>query len=104
MTNSPRACRLDPGALRARWAELLPALVPLATARTAIHGGFRWHFESSADSLASIALTVQAERQCCPFLRFVVVAEPDGGAIVLEVTGPEGSSEFLQGLLGESAP
>ena len=36
--------------------------------------------------------------RCCPFLRFVVTAEPNGGPIYLEVTGPPGTRELLDQL------
>jgi hypothetical protein len=52
--------------------------------------------------LASIAQTVDAERQCCRFLRFTLTVEPDAGAIVLDLTGPAGTREFLAAMLEET--
>jgi hypothetical protein len=42
---------------------------------------------------------VDIERQCCRFLRFQLTIEPGADSIVLEVTGPEGTREFLDGML-----
>ena len=42
---------------------------------------------------------IEPERQCCPVLRFVVTAEPDGGPVWLELSGPAATKEFLRGLL-----
>jgi hypothetical protein len=44
---------------------------------------------------------IDAERRCCRFLRFVVTVEPGDDSICLEVTGPAGTREFLDGLLAE---
>jgi len=51
--------------------------------------------------LTAAAKMIDAERQCCRFLRFVVVVEEDGGDMWLEVTGPEGTAEFLEALTTE---
>jgi hypothetical protein len=38
---------------------------------------------------------VVAERSCCPFFRFELVFEPGGGEILLRVSGPEGTKQFI---------
>ena len=48
--------------------------------------------------LRRIADTLDRERQCCQFLRFQLTIEPAGGAIVLDLTGPEGTRDFLKDL------
>jgi hypothetical protein len=57
--------------------------------------GVRWTFEAEPGLLARIAKVVEAERGCCRFLRFRLELEPDNGAVRLEVTGPQGTTEFL---------
>jgi hypothetical protein len=64
-----------------------------------IANGIRVRF--SCEVLPTIVATVDAERQCCRFLRFTITVEPDGGPIWLELTGPPGTREFLSGLLEE---
>jgi hypothetical protein len=49
--------------------------------------------------LAAVVATINAERQCCRFLRFVLTVEPDGGALWLDITGPPGTIAFLEALL-----
>jgi hypothetical protein len=56
-------------------------------------------FASGTDTVASLGRVVDAERQCCRFLRFVITVEPDGGPVMLELSGPAGTREFLSGLL-----
>jgi hypothetical protein len=99
MSELPITCELTPAEIKARRATLLPGLLARAEERTPLPDGFRWRFTASADCLAAVAETIDAERQCCRFLRFVLTVEPGGGPIWLEITGPQGTSEFLESLL-----
>lgn len=56
-------------------------------------------FRFDAQHLTAIALFVEYERRCCPFLRFVIDQRPEGGAVWLRLTGPKGTREFLQAAL-----
>jgi amino-acid N-acetyltransferase len=94
----PIVCTLQPGELNARAMELLPGLVSRARALTEMDGGYRLEFSATSDVLRAITDAIDAERQCCRFLRFELVVEPDARGIVLEVTGPEGTKDFLDGL------
>jgi amino-acid N-acetyltransferase len=95
----PVACTLPSTELAARRDVLLPALMKSAIDRREVGGGFRYSFEPSSEILQTIARVVDAERQCCRFLRFQLTIEPASGPIVLEVTGPSGTRELLSGLL-----
>jgi hypothetical protein len=96
----PVACTLSPADLAARRGGLLPGLVARAVEAKAIEGGRSWRFDWAAGLLAEIAAVVEAEHQCCRFLRFALTVEPGEGPITLVVTGPQGTKEFLEGLLG----
>jgi hypothetical protein len=85
--------------MTARRAALLPGLLVRAEERTSLDNGFRWRFDVSSELLIAAAETINAERQCCRFLRFVLTVEPAGGSIWLEITGPQGTPEFLESLL-----
>ena len=98
MTDPAIACTLTPEMIRTRRAGLLPRLIARAEARESFPDGYRLRFAPSSDLLTEIARFVDAERQCCLFLRFVVSAEPDSGPVLLEVTGREGTREFLDAL------
>lgn len=99
MRDLPIACELTPAEITARRGTLLPGLLAQAAERMLVLNGFRWRFAASGKFLAAAAETINTERQCCRFLRFVLAIEPDGGPIWLEVTGPEGTAEFLETLL-----
>ena len=99
MKELPIACELAPAALDIRRKELLSGLLALAQERISITNGLRWRFAPTAEFLTAAAKTIDAERQCCRFLKFVLTVEPDAGDMWLEITGPEGTAEFLNSLL-----
>jgi hypothetical protein len=99
----PIACSLTPEAVRARRGDLLPGLFDRAEAVERLENGMRLRFTASGELLQAIAATVDAERQCCRFLRFDVGIEPDGGPIWLTLTGPAGTAEFLDALVQPEA-
>jgi hypothetical protein len=93
----PVVCTLTPEALATRKAGQLSALIGRVEAREEAADGWRLRF--SAEAWPAIAQTIEAERQCCRFLRFEITVEPDAGPIWLSLTGPPGTHEFLSGLL-----
>lgn len=92
--SQPIICSLTPGAFRARREGLLSDLLKRAQSREARPLGHRLQFKPADDTLALIAQTIATERECCRFLRFSITLEPDGGPILLELTGPPGTREF----------
>lgn len=95
----PIACELTPAELEARRAGLLPGLLAEAKERISLSNGFRWRFSPSTEVLMAAVKTIDAERQCCRFLKFGLTIEPDGGDVWLEVTGPDGTTAFLSHLM-----
>ena len=102
MVDLPVACSLGPEALKARRQNLLKGLRDRAEERHELSNGYGLRFSAQGDVLLSIARTIDAERQCCRFLRFTVTVEPDAGAIILELTGPAGTREFLAAMFDET--
>ena len=98
MPDLPIVCTLTPDALRARREGLLTELVRQSTGHEPLPEGLRLRF-ASAETLASIARAVEAERHCCRFLRFTITVEPDDGPLTLDLTGPQGTREFVVALL-----
>jgi hypothetical protein len=97
----PIACELTPAELEARRQGLLAGLLAQAAESIPLRNGFRWRFAPSSEVLMTAVKTIDAERQCCRFLRFELIVEPDAGHVWLEVTGPEGTKEFIATLLNE---
>ena len=101
MKELPIACELTPAEIAARREGLLPGLLALAQERVTIGNGLRWRFAPSAEFLTAAAKTIDAERQCCRFMKFLLTVEPDSGDMWLEITGPPGTAEFLNTLMSE---
>ena len=99
MADLPIVCTLSPPALAARRQGLLLDLLRRAEDQQDLPEGRRLRFSADDDVLAAIVNTVNAERQCCRFLRFQITVEPDGGPIWLELSGPAGTQDFLSALL-----
>ena len=102
MPDPPIACSLDPASMAARRAGLLADLLRQARTRDDLADGMRLTFEPSSTTLDVIARTIDAERQCCRFLRFELAVEPDLGRFVLELTGPPGTGDFLRDLVNSA--
>ena len=60
-----------------------------------LENGFSYQLPAVEESLAELAILVNLERQCCPFLRLSIIVEPGNGPIWLELTGPPGTKDFL---------
>ena len=99
MPDLPIVCALTPDALRARREGLLTELLRQSTGHELLPEGLRLRFAASAETLASVARAVEAERHCCRFLRFMITVEPDERPLTLELTGPQGTREFVVALL-----
>jgi hypothetical protein len=104
MTDLPIACTLEPGELNERRTGVLARLAADAVDARELEGGYALTFAPDAGRVAKIAEVVDLERHCCAFLRFRLTVEPAGGAIVLEMTGPDGTADFLRALFSDARP
>jgi hypothetical protein len=102
VTDPPIACTLTPGELRAGAADLLPGLAASADRRSMLPRGIRLEFAPRAATLRRIGEVIARERRCCRFLSFRLDTRTATGEIALDITGPEGTPDFLVALLGES--
>lgn len=96
----PIACSLSNSQLRERRDGPLASLSASADQREWIESGARLRFPGDRDVIALLRQVVDAERDCCRFLRFRVTYEPDLGPVELEITGPPGTRAFLEAILG----
>ena len=59
---------------------------------------------SGPDLIAKLSEFISLEKLCCPFLKFVIEVEAEGGPVWLRLTGREGVKAFIReeinGLLG----
>ena len=89
----PMACTLSVGERPARQ-EMISRIGQAVQEVQERDSGYTYRFASD-DLLPEIIRMIQAERQCCAFLRFRLSFEPGTGPFWLEITGPEGTKEFL---------
>ena len=99
MTNLPIACTLTSSELQERRRTVLEQFRQAVIQATELEDGFSYSTAAEATSLRDLVTLIELERQCCPFLRFRLTFEPDGGPWLLELTGPPGTKEFLADLL-----
>ena len=66
--------------------------------------GYAFRLPGGQDLITRAAEFISLERLCCPFLRFALEVEPEGGDVWLRLTGREGVKAFVReevsGLLG----
>jgi hypothetical protein len=99
MAELPIVCTLGPDALNARRQGLLTHLLQRSSSQELLPDGLRLRFAPSRDTLSRITEAIEAERHCCRFLRFSLTVEPDEGQFTLDLTGPQGTREFVAALL-----
>lgn len=94
----PIVCELIPEAVRARRARLLPGLAARSERKEDTPNGYRLTFPASSDTLRAITEVIDAERQCCRWLRFDLTVLASEGSMTLTLSGPPGAREFLSAL------
>jgi hypothetical protein len=92
----PVACCLSDKELRVREATLLAEFKALVNATEELADGYSFRLPGDKKSFALIAEILIVERECCPFLRFQLTAEPAMGPLKLLITGPSGTKVFLK--------
>jgi hypothetical protein len=101
MNSQPVACTLTADQRRCESEALLPGLSTRADATEWTPSGVRFSFIASSDTLEAILNVIDRERKCCTFLDFHLTIPAASGPFVLELTGPEGTREFLGELLAQ---
>jgi len=95
----PVACCLSNEELRTREATLLAQFKSALLTTEALADGYLFRVPGDKKCLAVAAELIAAERECCPFLRFELTAEPAMGPVTVRMTGPAGTKEFLKSIL-----
>ena len=85
--------------LRERRRTVLDSIRESAIDITAIEEGYSYRFNPTSEVLSQLSNLVDLERQCCQFLTFKIVIEPQQ-PIKLEVTGPPESRAAIADFFG----
>lgn len=101
--DSPIACDLSAFSDSEREAHLIDSQRLFAQVRSVRHlsNGLAFQLPNDAETLPQAARFMADERRCCPFFRFTLDVEPDGGPMWLSLSGREGVKEFLQAEFAE---
>jgi hypothetical protein len=94
----PIACNLTDPEFQKRRTVLLKTFRGVVLETKELDDGYAYRFPSETHRIAELAQLIAFERECCPFLQFNLRLEPANGPIWLELTGPEGTKDFLVGL------
>lgn len=96
--DTPIACLLTSEELRTREATLLAQFRSAVVSTEDLANGYAFRVPGDAKSVVVTAELIAAERECCPFLTFEFAAYPKMGPVVVRMTGPNGTKEFLRGV------
>ena len=97
--NAPIACSLTSAELRDREAKLLAQFRSGIVTVDELGEGYAFQLPGDRKWITLAAELIAAERECCPFLTFEMVAGPGPEAIVLRVFGPAGAKELVKNML-----
>ncbi len=95
----PIACCLTSAELREREATLLVQFRSAVIETEELQEGYAFRLPGDGEWIGLIAELIAAERECCPFLTFELVAQPNMGPVIVRVTGPAGGKEFVRAIL-----
>jgi hypothetical protein len=95
----PTVCTLTPAEFRDREATILAQFRSAVIETEELQEGYAFRLPGDCQSLGLIAELIVAERECCPFLAFEVSALPNMGTVIVRVSGPAGTKEFLKSVL-----
>jgi len=95
----PIVCALTETELRERRRTVLDSVRASAIDIAPILNGYSYRFAPTSEVLAQLSSLVDLERQCCGFLTFRIVVEPQQ-PIALEVTGPPEARAMITDFFG----
>jgi hypothetical protein len=95
----PIACCLTSAELRERDATLLAQFRSAVIGTEELRDGYAFRVPGDGKWIAIIAKMIVVERECCRFLTFELVAQPNMGPVIVRVAGPAGTKEFLKTVL-----
>jgi len=92
----PVACALTAPELQERRQTVLQKVRRAVRDVRELEDGYAYSFPLDGEWLRELAGMIDLERQCCPFLSFRLTVEESKRLLLLEMTGPEGTKDFLQ--------
>jgi hypothetical protein len=97
--SEPIACSLTIAEFRDREATLLAQFKSAVIETEELQNGYAFRLPGDGERIRLVTELIVAERECCPFLAFEVAALRNMGPVIVRMTGPAGTTEFLKALL-----
>ena|SRR5579883_1397798 len=97
----PVACSLSDAEKRQREALVLSEFRNCVTATEELGEGYAFRFPCDPRWLTLASELIVLERQCCPFLSFQLTLRAGQDEVVLSLTGPEGTKQFVEAVFIE---
>jgi hypothetical protein len=97
--DSPFACdrsALTVSARKHHFDEVLPALRKLVKNAKELPDGYAFELPTDSVAIQLAAEFASNERLCCPFLDITLRIARERGRVLLELTGREGTKEFIR--------
>ena len=92
----PILCSLTTVGLRDHEATLLAQFRTAVVETEELQEGYAFRLSGDGKLIGLIAELIVAERECCTFLTFEVVALSNKGPVIVRLTGPAGAKEFVR--------
>ena len=97
--HTPITCSLATAELHNRKRTLFAQLMAVVTETEELQDGYAFRLPGDTQWIELLAQLLVAERECCPFLTFELSALPNRGPVLVRVTGPVGTKDFLRTVL-----
>jgi hypothetical protein len=94
------SCKLTTPELQQRKSTVIESLKKQVIQTKELENGFAFKFLGTDKMLDELIEFIKTERQCCDFFIFTISVKGDQGEIWLELTGADGTKEFMKGELG----
>lgn len=97
----PVACELSAKDQSSRREETVHGLFSGCKDVRELEHGYELAFPGGEEWTLALARFISSERECCRFLTFELLFEPDLGPVSLRMCGPQETKEFLAGQFPE---
>jgi len=97
--HTPITCSLATAELSNRETTLFAQFLAVVTETEELQDGYAFRLPGDTQWIELLAQLLVAERECCPFLTFELSALPNRGPVLVRVTGPVGTKDFLRTVL-----
>lgn len=94
------ACKLTTPELQERRRTVIADLKKSLIEKVEIENGIKYKFQSTDEMIDGISTFIKTERLCCDFFDFTLSVAAETGFMWLELSGPEGTKEFITEEIG----